>query len=109
MITIGSNLNTSLGSGSVTKPGAATITMSAGTMTFTHAAPIFTLGNGLGTVGTVNQSGGTISLANGTVGVDLGRNGRSGTYNLSGSGTLNTNTVTMESARRAAARRASST
>lgn len=96
-ITVGGNLNLSFGSSTTQTQGVGTINMSGGSMTLNAAGAIFAVGNGLVTSATVNLSGGTINVLGATSLIDIGRNNAPGTFNVSGTGTLNAHQITVNS------------
>jgi autotransporter-associated beta strand protein len=71
--------------------------MSGGSMQFNAANAIFAVGNGLVSSSTVNLSGGTINILGATSQIDIGRSKAPGTFNVSGTGTLNAHQVTIDS------------
>lgn len=96
-ITVGGNLNLSFGSATTPTNGVGTIHMTGGSMQLNAAGAIFAIGNGRVSSATVNLSGGTINVLGATSLINIGRNNGPGVMNISGTGVLNANNITVDS------------
>ncbi len=88
-VTIGTNFNLgSNASASTASTCYGVYNMNGGQLSLTSSTAVWAIGNGLGSSGTFNQTAGTATITSTGTGMDIGRNGGSGTYNLNG-GVLN--------------------